>query len=110
MRGLVLAANQDPDLQRVFSTWATDNPQVFLNIDREKAQTLGVQVSDIFTALQATLGGYYVNDFNKFGRVWQVQVQGQESSTGRASMTSTASMCATPRATWSLSVPSWSPS
>jgi hydrophobe/amphiphile efflux-1 (HAE1) family protein len=78
MRGLVLAANQDPDLQRVFSTWATNNPQVYLDIDREKAQTLGVQISDVFTALQATLGGYYVNDFNKFGRVWQVQVQGRE--------------------------------
>ncbi|AFL74716.1 efflux RND transporter permease subunit [Thiocystis violascens] len=78
MRGLVLAANQDPALSRVFSTWATNNPQVFLDIDREKTQTLGVQVNDIFTALQATLGGYYVNDFNKFGRVWQVQIQGEE--------------------------------
>jgi hydrophobic/amphiphilic exporter-1 (mainly G- bacteria), HAE1 family len=78
MRALVLAANQDPVLSRVFATWATDNPQVFLDIDREKAQTLGVAVKDIFTALQATLGGYYVNDFNKFGRVWQVQVQGEE--------------------------------
>ncbi len=79
MRGLILAANQDPALSRVFSTWATDNPQVFLDIDREKAQTLGVQIKDLFTALQATLGGYYVNDFNKFGRVWQVQIQGEES-------------------------------
>jgi hydrophobe/amphiphile efflux-1 (HAE1) family protein len=78
MRALVLAANQDPALQRVFSTWATNNPQVYLDIDREKVQTLGVQVSDLFTALQATLGGYYVNDFNKFGRVWQVKVQGEE--------------------------------
>jgi HAE1 family hydrophobic/amphiphilic exporter-1 len=78
MRALVLAANQDPALSRVFSTWATDNPQVFLDIDREKAQTLGIAVNDIFTALQATLGGYYVNDFNAFGRVWQVQVQGEE--------------------------------
>ncbi len=78
MRALILAANQDPALSRVFSTWATNNPQVYLDIDREKAQTLGIQVSDIFTALQATLGGYYVNDFNKFGRVWQVQVQGEE--------------------------------
>ncbi len=78
MRGLVLAANQDPALSRVFSTWATDNPQIFLDFDREKAQTLGVQISDVFTALQATLGGYYVNDFNKFGRVWQVQIQGEE--------------------------------
>jgi hydrophobic/amphiphilic exporter-1 (mainly G- bacteria), HAE1 family len=78
MRALVLAANQDPALSRVFSTWATDNPQVFLDIDREKAQTLGIAVNDVFTALQATLGGYYVNDFNAFGRVWQVQVQGEE--------------------------------
>jgi len=78
MRALVLAANQDPALQRVFSTWATNNPQVYLDIDREKVQTLGVEVSDLFTALQATLGGYYVNDFNKFGRVWQVKVQGEE--------------------------------
>ncbi len=78
MRALVLAANQDPALNRVFSTWATNNPQVYLDIDREKAQTLGVQVSDVFTALQATLGGYYVNDFNKFGRVWQVQVEGEQ--------------------------------
>ncbi len=78
MRALVLAANQDPTLSRVFSTWATDNPQIYLDIDREKAQTLGLQVNDIFTALQATLGGYYVNDFNRFGRVWQVQVQGEE--------------------------------
>ncbi len=50
-RALILAANQDPALSRVFSTWAT---------------------------LQATLGGYYVNDFNRFGRVWQVRVQGEE--------------------------------
>ena len=77
MRAMVVGANQDPALKRVFSTWATNNPQVFLNIDREKAQTLGVAVNDIFTAMQATLGGYYVNDFNKFGRVWQVQVQGE---------------------------------
>jgi hydrophobe/amphiphile efflux-1 (HAE1) family protein len=83
MRALVLAANQDPDLARVFSTWATDNPQVYLDIDREKAQTLGIQIDDVFTALQATLGGYYVNDFNKFGRVWQVQVQGEEQDRAR---------------------------
>ncbi|MFB1485717.1 MULTISPECIES: efflux RND transporter permease subunit [unclassified Thiocapsa] len=83
MRGLILAANQDPALSRVFSTWATDNPQVFLNIDREKVQTLGVRISDVFNALQATLGGYYVNDFNRFGRVWQVQVEGREADRQR---------------------------
>jgi HAE1 family hydrophobic/amphiphilic exporter-1 len=78
MRAMIVGANQDPALKRVFSTWATNNPQIFLDIDREKAQTLGVAVNDIFTAMQATLGGYYVNDFNKFGRVWQVQVQGEQ--------------------------------
>ncbi len=78
MRGLVFAANQDPALSQVFSMWATNNPQVFLNIDREKARTLGVDLQDVFTALQSTLGGYYVNDFNKFGRTWQVQIQGEE--------------------------------
>jgi len=83
MRALVLAGNQDPALKRVFSTWATDNPQVYLDIDRGKAQTLGIKISDLFTALQATLGGYYVNDFNKFGRVWQVQVQGEASDRER---------------------------
>ena len=83
MRALVLAGNQDPAISRTFSTWATNNPQAYLDIDREKAQTLGVRVDDLFTALQATLGGYYVNDFNKFGRVWQVQVQGEESDRKR---------------------------
>ncbi|MCK7575957.1 MAG: multidrug efflux RND transporter permease subunit [Chromatiales bacterium] len=79
MRGLVLAANQDPVLSRVYSTWTTANPQVDLKLDREKAQTLGVPINSIFNALQSTLGGYYVNDFNRFGRVWQVKIQGEES-------------------------------
>ncbi|EIC21543.1 efflux RND transporter permease subunit [Thiorhodovibrio frisius] len=78
MRAMIVAANQQPDLERVFSTWTTSTPQIFLHIDRQKAQTLGVTISDIFLALQSTLGGYYVNDFNKFGRVWQVQIQGSQ--------------------------------
>jgi HAE1 family hydrophobic/amphiphilic exporter-1 len=77
MRGLVFAANQQPELRNVFSTFAANTPQLYLDIDRNKAETLGVQVSDIFQALQATLGGYYVNDFNLFGRVWQVNIQGE---------------------------------
>jgi hydrophobic/amphiphilic exporter-1 (mainly G- bacteria), HAE1 family len=79
MRGLVLAANQDPVLARVYSTWNTNNPQIDLKLDREKAQTLGVPINSVFNALQSTLGGYYVNDFNRFGRVWQVKIQGEES-------------------------------
>src|SRR3546814_15717520 len=75
VRGMSLAANQDPALAGVFSTFAANTPQLYLDIDREKAQTLGVAIDDIFTALQATLGGYYVNDFNLFGRHWQANLQ-----------------------------------
>ena len=77
LRGLILEANQQPELAGVFSTFTADTPQVYLDIDRDKAQTLGVSISDIFSALQATLGGYYVNDFNLFGRTWQVNVQAE---------------------------------
>jgi HAE1 family hydrophobic/amphiphilic exporter-1 len=77
MRGLLVAANQQPELAGVFSTFAADTPQIHLDIDRDKAQVLGVKVSDIFNALQSTLGGFYANDFNLFGRTWQVNVQAQ---------------------------------
>ena len=75
MRGLLVTANQQPELAGVFSTFAADTPQVYLDIDRDKAQVLGVKISDIFNALQSTLGGFYANDFNLFGRTWQVNVQ-----------------------------------
>ncbi|MFG1304745.1 multidrug efflux RND transporter permease subunit [Xanthobacter autotrophicus] len=74
---LVGAANQDPSLNRVFTTYAAGAPSLYLDIDREKAQALGVGIDDIFSALQATLGGAYVNNFNLYGRTWQVQVQGE---------------------------------
>jgi hydrophobe/amphiphile efflux-1 (HAE1) family protein len=78
MSGLVAAANRDPRLARVFSTFTATNPSIYLDIDRAKAQALGLNISDVFTALQATLGGIYVNNFNLFGRTWQVNVQGEE--------------------------------
>ncbi|MGC2199821.1 MAG: multidrug efflux RND transporter permease subunit [Stellaceae bacterium] len=77
MQGLLAAANQDPRLTRVFSTYTASNPSIFLNIDRQKAQALGLSMSDVFTTLQATLGSYYVNNFNLFGRVWQVNIEGE---------------------------------
>jgi multidrug efflux pump subunit AcrB len=61
----------------VFSTFTATNPSIYLDIDRAKAQALGLNMSDVFTALQATLGGVYVNNFNLFGRTWQVNVQGE---------------------------------
>jgi HAE1 family hydrophobic/amphiphilic exporter-1 len=77
MRGLVVAANQSPEIAGAFSTFTANTPQLYLDIDRDKAQALGVAISDIFNALQATLGGYYVNDFNLFGRTWQVKIQAE---------------------------------
>ncbi len=76
LRGLVVAANQDPQLSRVFTTFSATNPSIYLDIDRDKVQILGVQLSAVFQALQTTLGGYFVNNMNLFGRTWQVQVQG----------------------------------
>ncbi len=75
--GLIIAANQDPRLNRVFSTFSATNPSIFLDIDRDKAQILGVSLSSVFQALQASLGGYFVNNMNLFGRTWQVQVQAE---------------------------------
>jgi multidrug efflux pump subunit AcrB len=77
VRGLVIAANQNPDLSRVFTTFSATNPSIFLDIDRDKAQILGVPLNSVFQALQASLGSYYVNDMNLFGRTWQVQVQAE---------------------------------
>jgi len=76
MRGLVVAANQDPRLARVFSSFSANTPSVFLEIDRDKAQALGVPLAELFGTLQAVLGGAYVNDFTLFGRTWQVAMQG----------------------------------
>ena len=78
MRAVVIEANQQPELLNVFSTFAADTPQLYLDLDRNKAQTLGVQIDDVFTALQGTLGGLYVNDFNLFGRTWQVNIQADQ--------------------------------
>jgi hydrophobe/amphiphile efflux-1 (HAE1) family protein len=77
MQGLIANANRDPQLARVFSTYTANNPSIYLDIDREKAQALGLSMNDVFGALQATLGGIYINNFNLFGRVWQVNIQGE---------------------------------
>ncbi|MEO9190419.1 MAG: multidrug efflux RND transporter permease subunit [Acetobacteraceae bacterium] len=77
MRGMTVAANQDPRLSRVFSTFSATAPSIFLDIDRDKVQVLGISLTSVFQALQANLGGAYVNDMNLFGRTWQVQVQAE---------------------------------
>ena len=77
MGGLIAAAHQNRDIGQIFSTFTASNPSLFLDIDREKAQALGLNMSDVFAALQATLGGIFINDFNLYGRVWQVNIEGE---------------------------------
>ena len=77
-RALMIAGNQQPRIGSLFSTFDASTPQVRLDIDRDKAQTLGVTISDVFTDLQSQLGGYYVNDFNLFGRTWTVYLQAEK--------------------------------
>lgn len=76
---LIAQANQDPDLTRVMTWYTADSPRVKLSIDRQKAYALGVSVADIFATMQTMLGGTYVNDFNMYGRTWEVNVQGDAS-------------------------------
>ncbi|MBR0652825.1 multidrug efflux RND transporter permease subunit [Roseomonas terrae] len=78
MRALVLAANQNPTLTRVFSTYSATTPSVYLDIDRNRAQVLGLSLNDIFAAVSAAMGGAYVNDFNLFGRTWKVSLQAEQ--------------------------------
>lgn len=68
-------AAQTPGVQQVFSLFDTATPQLFLDIDRTKAQLLGISLPDVFSTLQVELGSVYVNDFNLFGRTFRVQAQ-----------------------------------
>jgi hydrophobe/amphiphile efflux-1 (HAE1) family protein len=77
MGGLLGAANSDPKLAQVFSTFTASNPSIFLDIDRDKAQALGLSISEVLNTLSATLGGTYINNFNLFGRTWQVNLEGE---------------------------------
>jgi multidrug efflux pump subunit AcrB len=79
---LIAAANRDPRLARVFTTFTATNPSIYLDNDRAKAQALGLNMSNVFTALQATLGGIYINNFNLYGRTWQVNIQGDAANRG----------------------------
>ena len=72
---IVQAANQRPELTSVRSNYKSNTPSVEYTVDREKVKNLGIQLSDVFTALQVNFGGTQVNDFNQFGRAYKVMVQ-----------------------------------
>jgi len=73
----LLAARQRPELTALFTAFDPRVPQVALDVDREKVSKLGVPINDVFATLQASLGGAYVNDFNRFGRLYRVFVQAE---------------------------------
>jgi len=77
LRELLARANQRPELSRVFSFFDTDVPLVEYELDRERAKSLGIPISEIFSSLQTFFGGTYVNDFNLYGRTYRVTAQAE---------------------------------
>ncbi|MDE1713973.1 multidrug efflux RND transporter permease subunit, partial (plasmid) [Chromobacterium amazonense] len=74
---LVAAAAKRPELKGVQTTFSANVPQVFVQLDRNKAKALGVPINSVFDTMQSTFGALYVNDFNKFGRTFRVQLQSE---------------------------------
>ena len=77
-RGLMVEANNNPDLSGVYTTFSAESPQLFLDIDRQRLYALGLQLNDVFGALGGVFGQVYVNDFNLFGRTWRVNLTSQQ--------------------------------
>ncbi|HKO89388.1 MAG TPA: multidrug efflux RND transporter permease subunit [Burkholderiales bacterium] len=75
MEALKMKAYQTPELMNVFSSFQINVPQIYANLDREKAKRMGVPVTDVFNTMQIYMGSLYVNDFNRFGRTYRVVVQ-----------------------------------
>ncbi len=82
---IVIDGKDFRELQGLFTTAGANTPWLWLEIDRDKCLLLGVQVSDIFNTLQVYLGSYYVNNFNEFGRTWQVNIQADSSFRSKTS-------------------------
>ena len=75
---LIIEANKRPELQQVYTTFRATVPRIFLKIDRDKAFKMGVALEDINTTLKGMQGYLYVNDFNKFGKVYKVELQAEK--------------------------------
>jgi len=76
-RAFLQKAAQRPEIVNLYTGYTTNVPQVKLDIDREKARTLGIPINDVFQSLQIYLGGLQVNDFNLFGRTYKVMIQAE---------------------------------
>jgi multidrug efflux pump len=75
VEGMIRAGTAQPGLVGLFSTFRASQPQLYLDVDRAKAKALGVSLDDVFSTLQIYLGSAYANDFTRFGRNWQVNIQ-----------------------------------
>jgi len=75
VRGFIAAANADPRIGQAYTTFSTSVPQLYLDLDRVKAESLKVPVSELFSVLQAQLGSQFINNFNLYGRTYQVNIQ-----------------------------------
>src|SRR3954451_16414432 len=76
-RKFITAARQRPEIGNVFTSFDPNYPQVKVDLDRDKARKLGVPINDVFQAMSAALGSAYVNDFNRFGRLYRAYVQAE---------------------------------
>lgn len=74
---LIAEAEKQPELAGVKTLWQANSPQLYVDVDNEKARSMGITLSDVYNTLAATLGSYYVNDFNKNGRIYTVQLQAE---------------------------------
>ena len=81
---LTVAANSDPNLSSVYTTYQANVPQYRLNIDYSKVLAQNVDIQELYSTLASTLGTYYVNDFNKLGRVFRVQLQAEDNFRNKA--------------------------
>jgi multidrug efflux pump len=81
---IVERGNRTPGLQGLFNSSRANTPWLYLEIDRTKCVALGVPISELFNTLQVYLGSYYVNNFNEFGRSWQVNIQADQGFRGDA--------------------------
>jgi HAE1 family hydrophobic/amphiphilic exporter-1 len=79
LAAFLAAARKRPELQGVTSLFTANTPQIYADVDRDKALKQGVPVGDIYLTLQAYLGGLYLNQFNRFGRQWRVYLQAEGS-------------------------------
>ncbi|RQW28043.1 multidrug efflux RND transporter permease subunit [Rhodobacteraceae bacterium CH30] len=78
VKKLIAEASKRPELSGLSTTFSADVPQINVKLDREKTVAYGVQINQVFDTMQSTFGSLYVNDFNKFGRIYKVQLQSEE--------------------------------